>query len=302
MQNDNNLFKLMNEVYPQNPSEEFVDNTREKLKLTARGLDRKRKLKRVSIISSTFLFFTVAATWIFFFGGSTVISNTLQSISSDKTLPLVDENEQPSVYIYHTHNSESFSPEIQVDDISLAYHEEINITLLGKRLSDALLERNIKSVHDTTDVAAILKQRGLTYNEAYTISREALQNTLKQNNNIEMIFDLHRDSQDRKVTTVEIDGVKYARVMFTLSNGHIHYEQNLEFADIIHHLLEEKYPGISRGTFIIRGPNQNTYNQDLKENSLLIEIGGVENTLEESYRTVDILADVIKEVQEMTSE
>ena len=39
----------------------------------------------------------------------------------------------------------------------------------------------------------------------------------------------------------------------------------------------------------------NTYNQDLHGNSLLLNIGGSENNLEETYRTADIFAEVIKD-------
>lgn len=38
------------------------------------------------------------------------------------------------------------------------------------------------------------------------------------------------------------------------------------------------------------------YNQSLATDSALIEIGGIENTLEESYRTVDALAEVVSEI------
>ena len=39
-----------------------------------------------------------------------------------------------------------------------------------------------------------------------------------------------------------------------------------------------------------------TYNQDIIGESVLLNIGGVENTLEEEYRTVDVLAEVIREI------
>ncbi|WP_141431647.1 stage II sporulation protein P [Bacillus sp. 03113] len=41
---------------------------------------------------------------------------------------------------------------------------------------------------------------------------------------------------------------------------------------------------------------QNTYNQDLLDNSVMLEIGGVENTLQEEYRTVNVLAEIIKDI------
>ncbi|PGT76869.1 hypothetical protein COD11_25435 [Bacillus sp. AFS040349] len=37
------------------------------------------------------------------------------------------------------------------------------------------------------------------------------------------------------------------------------------------------------------------YNQDLSPNSVIIEIGGVENRIDELYRTADLLGNVISE-------
>ncbi len=37
------------------------------------------------------------------------------------------------------------------------------------------------------------------------------------------------------------------------------------------------------------------YNQDLSTHSIIIEVGGVDNTMEEMYRTTDALAEVIAE-------
>ena len=40
--------------------------------------------------------------------------------------------------------------------------------------------------------------------------------------------------------------------------------------------------------------NNGVYNQDLSDNAMLIEIGGVDNTFEEMYLTVDAFADVFQ--------
>ena len=62
-------------------------------------------------------------------------------------------------------------------------------------------------------------------------------------------------------------------------------------------MFEKKYPGISRGVYKKQRDkfNNGIYNQDLAEKGLVIEIGGVDNNLEELNRTVDALADVISE-------
>ena len=84
--------------------------------------------------------------------------------------------------------------------------------------------------------------------------------------------------------------------MLVVSKTSDNYEANKEFANRIHKKLEQLYPGLSRGV-IEKGVNpQNTYNQDVHDQSVLLNIGGVENTLVESYRTTDALAEVMKEI------
>lgn len=93
-----------------------------------------------------------------------------------------------------------------------------------------------------------------------------------------------------------IDNVDYAQVFFIVGHRNPGWQQNEKFASSIHERMEERYPGISRGVW---GKSASTghaeYNQSVSPNSILIEVGGPENTLEESYRTIDVLAEVIAE-------
>jgi len=54
---------------------------------------------------------------------------------------------------------------------------------------------------------------------------------------------------------------------------------------------------LSRGVWGKTAANGNgEYNQSVSPGSVLIEIGGVDNTLEECYRTADALAKIIAEM------
>jgi stage II sporulation protein P len=69
------------------------------------------------------------------------------------------------------------------------------------------------------------------------------------------------------------------------------------FANQIHEKLEKEYPGLSRGIWGKTAATGNgEYNQSVAPESVLIEIGGVENTLKECYRTADVLAEAIAEL------
>ncbi len=60
--------------------------------------------------------------------------------------------------------------------------------------------------------------------------------------------------------------------------------------------MEKKYPGLSRGK-LEKGAktDHGEYNQSISPGSLLIEIGGTENTLQESLNTAEAIADVFAE-------
>ena len=59
-------------------------------------------------------------------------------------------------------------------------------------------------------------------------------------------------------------------------------------------MLKEVNPSLSRGIYLKEGPGVNgIYNQDLSNNSLLIELGGQYNSIEEASNTINILANIL---------
>ncbi|TKC18850.1 stage II sporulation protein P [Robertmurraya kyonggiensis] len=287
MQTDKDFFKLMKESYSTEPRKAFVSDTEYILRKNAKRLNRKRTFKIVSITASSVLVFVISILWLFSFP------------ETEQKSSLIGENsrDEPFIYIYHTHNQESFNSVTKTVDANGAFHPSTNITLVGEKLSQALNNKSIITLHEKRDVMKELGEKGLSYEESYAVSREFLQSTLEENPSIKMIFDIHRDSQPRDVTTATINGDDYAKISFIVSKTSERYIENLKFALAIHTLMEEEYPGLSRGVIEkSAAENQNTYNQDLRNESLLMEIGGVDNTLEEEYRAIDILADVIGKI------
>jgi stage II sporulation protein P len=208
--------------------------------------------------------------------------------------PPLQTDGKPIVYIYHTHNRESFLPELQgVTDPDLAYDKNKNITLVGERLLQSLKGKNIQAIQTKNDYWF----KGDVQNE-YDLSRKTVQEVLKKYDSIKMVFDIHRDSLPHDKTTVKINGQDVARVYFIIGGSNKNKEKNEEFALKLHNKLQQMYPGVSKGAHVaIPNPAFDTrYNQDLFPQSVLIEIGGPENTLEEEYRAADLLANVIAEV------
>jgi len=111
-----------------------------------------------------------------------------------------------------------------------------------------------------------------------------------------MTFDIHRDALPRNLSTIDINGQSFAKISFVIGSAHDNYKENMKFTNGINEVIEENYPGLSRGV-IIKDKKQGNgvYNQDLLPNSVIIEVGGVENNLEELYRTADVLGYAISQ-------
>lgn len=211
--------------------------------------------------------------------------------------PVLTTGDKKVVFIYHTHNTESFLPHLEgVKNPNHAHHHEVNITLVGKKFAEELEKRGIGAKSDETNIVKKLKEKGLTYNSSYKVSREIVQSVMASDKDIAYLFDIHRDAQRREKTTVTINGKKYARVFFVIGKAHKNYEDNLKFVNEFNAMIEKKYPGLSRGIIKKdRSQGNGIYNQDLSNRSVLIEVGGVDNSMEENYRTVEALADVFSE-------
>ncbi|MCU9614696.1 stage II sporulation protein P [Caldibacillus lycopersici] len=212
--------------------------------------------------------------------------------------PSIEKPKKNTVFIYHSHSRESFIPHIKdTSGASTAQHKDINITLVGKRLGEKLMEKGIGTVVDTTDIPTVLSEHGWEYWQSYDASREVVQEALAQNDDFVYLFDIHRDSAQWKTTTTTMNGKNYAKLYFVLGESNPNYKKNEEFAKELNAMIKEKYPKLTRGIFRKdnSGGNNGVYNQDLSPDSILIEIGGPENTLEEMYNTVDLLADIIAE-------
>lgn len=200
-----------------------------------------------------------------------------------------------AVLIYHTHNRESWLPELKgVTNPDFALDQNKNITLVGERIKQKLEKRGVATLHSDKDYPASVKD--FKYPSSYKYSKKTVQEAFSSHPNINYLFDIHRDSQKRSKTTKRINGKDYAQIYFVIGEKNPNWEKNLKFTKKIHDQLNAKYPGISKGIYQKNANGNGEYNQSMNPNSTLIEIGGVENTLAESYRTADLLAEVVSNI------
>lgn len=211
--------------------------------------------------------------------------------------PVQTTGERDVVFIYHTHNRESFLPLLPAGTVAdEAFHSKANITMVGERLAKGLEENGIGTNVDKTDITKKLKEKNMEYYQSYAASRPIIQEAIKQDGNLQFFFDLHRDSLGKELTTIELNGKSYAKTVFVIGGEYARYEQNLKLANDLHKAIEKKYPGLSRGVITKKGATTNgKFNQDLSQNAVLIEFGGVENNLDELYRSADAIAEVFSD-------
>ena len=223
-----------------------------------------------------------------------------ENMKSPKTIPkdsLHSTFGKDVIYIYHSHSRESFLPYFKdTDKPEDAYHSKANITLVGEMLGKALERRGVGTKVDSVDIVQELSLKGLDFNSSYKLSGERVRSARAENKDLEIFLDIHRDSLRKDFTTKEMNVESFARLLFVVGTGHENYESNLLFTEGLDKLLAARYPGLSKG-IIIKDSSQGNgvYNQDLSPNSVIVEIGGVDNTVEELHRTTEALADVLSD-------
>lgn len=207
------------------------------------------------------------------------------------------------ILIYHSHPREAYNPLLGIasDNPSSASPSK-NVMLVGSLVSKRLEKRGVGTIHSQVDYATTVED--YSWNFSYKYSRQTVKAAFAQNDGLDHLIDIHRDSQRHGKTTTEINGKSYAQVYFILGHANKDWKKNEEFANKIHQLLEKQYPGISRGIWgkAANKGNNGEYNQSLSPNSVLIEVGGIDNTADELKRTADILGDAIADVYWSTQE
>ena len=194
----------------------------------------------------------------------------------------VNLESEPLVYIYNTHDKEYY-----VNPNSSLYNIDCNVKTASYILQDKLLSFNITSIVEERSPTSEVSKNKQDYPYTYSYSRTYLDEAIKKYPSVKIFIDLHRDGVPKEVSTIEINGTSYAKLMFFLGMGHEKSDQNKKLVKDLENIINDKYPGILRDTFI--RPNDD-YNQDLTPNSFLLEVGGNYNTIEEVFNTLDVLA------------
>lgn len=197
--------------------------------------------------------------------------------------------DNPVVYIYNTHQLEEYKKEN-----TASYNITPNVMMASYILREKLNNKGIPALVEENNVSEILKMNNWNYASSYKVTKMLMEDAKEKNPSLTYYIDLHRDSVGRKISTTTINEKNYARVLFIVGLENSNYKENLEFTNKIQTDLETNYPGLSRGIYKKQGKGVNgIYNQDFSGNTILIEVGGSENTIQEVYNTLDIIVSIL---------
>lgn len=198
-------------------------------------------------------------------------------------------------FVYQTHSTESFLPELPGVTLPKdAYSKKINITNVGAHLAADLRNKGIDALH--SDIVYPDTVKNFQYIYSYKYSLSTIQQAMSRHTGLEYLFDIHRDSEAREITTETYHGKTYAKVYFIIGGKNPNWQANEKLAKQVSGTLDAIMPGISRGVLNKKKNGNAEYNQFVSPDSILIEIGGPYNTLEEEYRSADVLASALAEV------
>ncbi len=198
---------------------------------------------------------------------------------------------EPIVYLYNTHQLEEYKQENQE-----SYNVTPNVMMLSYIVREKLNDKGIPTIVEENDVSAFLQANNWNYASSYKVTRLLMEDAKEKNPSLKYFIDLHRDSVSKNISTATINGKSYAKILFIVGLENPNYQGNLTVTTTINNMLEENYPGITRGIYKKEGKGVNgVYNQDFDQNTILFEVGGPENTIQEVLNSADAIATVLAE-------
>ena len=207
----------------------------------------------------------------------------------DSMQDIVDSDLTNIVYIYNTFQTDQY-----LSNYFSSYSIASYVTQASLILSEYLKEYKIGSIVENQSVVKVAKEENIPYTNSYAASRILLERRVKENASLKYYFDLQLSDYEREVTTTNIDGDNYAKILFVVGTDNGSYAENQKFAARLNEILETVNSSLSRGVSLRGGTGyQGVYNQDFSSNALLIQVGGVYNTIDEVNRSLKVLAEVL---------
>lgn len=204
------------------------------------------------------------------------------------------DKEKPYILIYHTHGTEAYLP-IKNN----TYHttdKTYNVLTIGEIIGKVLTERghkvrHIETYHDYP-----------SYTGSYSRSLTTANTKLKEEPNLKIVLDVHRDGVPENASyknkalekmKTTINEKEVATFSMVIGPETPNKDQVLNFAKYIKEVSDSMYPGLCTG--IIVKP-KGKFNQFLSDHYVLLEVGSNLNTIDEAKETAVLLGEILNEV------
>ncbi|NLC43119.1 MAG: hypothetical protein GX783_02420 [Clostridiales bacterium] len=190
----------------------------------------------------------------------------------------VAQQQDGSILLYCTHNSESYVP----SDGEESTEGDGGINEVAQSFADNLEKKGIravfsKEVHDPHDAGA------------YRRSRQTAIRLIKENMPVQAVFDIHRDAVPKDHYVTKVDGENMSAIRIVLGRRNQNRDANEELAKKLKSVADKTFPGLIKDIFIGKGG----YNQELSPRSLLFEMGTHETTKEAAQKSSAYMAEVV---------
>lgn len=197
----------------------------------------------------------------------------------------------PIVYLYNTHQSEEYA----TNNLE-SYNVKPTVLMTSYILREKLNNNGIGTIVEENNVTEFLRTNNWNYASSYKVTKLLMSDAYSKNSSLEYFVDLHRDSVKKNISTVSINNKSYARILFLVGLENKNYGPNLEMTSKLNDMFNEKYPGLSRGIYKKKGAGVNgVYNQDFSPKTILIEVGGQDNTIDEVFNTCEAISTILTE-------
>ncbi len=209
-------------------------------------------------------------------GGNAAASSEDPGVENKGGAAIPVQKAREAVGIYHSHGAESYVPSDGVDSNDAGG----GIIKVGRSFREALQNKGITVEH--------IQETHVPHDAgAYNRSRRTATNLVSDN--LDAVFDVHRDAVPPEEYDRDIDGRDLVQIMMVVGRQNPNVSSNKFFAEELKRVADSRHPGLIKGILLAQG----NYNQDLSPRAILIEIGAHTNTREQAEESVALFADVV---------
>ena len=219
------------------------------------------------------------------------------------SLPVIEINQEPLVEekigtedeavligIYNTHTGETYA---ETDGTDRLEGQRGGVVKVSQAVQEVLEKEHSLRVARSETI------HDIRYATSYLESEKTAKEMVAAHAKMIALFDIHRDAgRGREESLVDIKGQKVAPILIIIGSDarrpFPNWKQNYAFACRLSEKMDELYPGLSMGVRVKEG----RYNQYLHKGAILVEVGTVNNTLEEAVASGKMLAEALAQLVE----